>query len=363
MRKEQVSESQAYILIVTFIMGTSLALTGYSESQQNTWISMLIALIFAIPIVIIYGNILNNYPGKDIFQILEHIFGKLIGKTVGLLYTLYFFHLGAICIRNMTEFIQIASFPDTPQYVAALYIGILAIYILKYGLEVIARVNKFVFPLLIFIIGLTLILIIPMANLDNFLPLLENGWAPVIKGSFSKFSFPLGETIIFLAFLNTVNEKNKASKIYVKGILIGSTILLIIIIRNILILGFPSLTLAIFPSYNAVSIITIGKFVRGIGIIVAIVITIAGFVKVSICLLASCIGISRIFNFSDYKWVSAPLGLLMMSVSFILYDSTMHMVEWLDIYKYYAFPFQVILPIFILIFGKLKKNKKGRSLL
>lgn len=363
MRKEKISESQAYILMITFIMGTSLALVSYTESQQNTWISMLIAFILAIPMVVIYGSILNSHPGKDIFQILEHIFGKLIGKTVGLLYTLYFFHLGAICIRNMTEFIQLSSFPDTPQYVSALYIGILAIYILKSGLEVIARVNKFIFPLLIFIIGLTLILVIPRANQNNFLPILENGWSPVIKGSFSKFSFPLGETVVFLAFLNTVNEKNKASKIYVKGILIGSIILLIITIRNILILGFPSLSSVVFPSYNAVSVITIGKFVRGIGIIVAITITIAGFIKVSICLLASSIGISRIFNFSDYKWVSAPLGLLMMSVSFILYDSTMHMVEWIKIYKYYAFPFQVILPILILIFGKLKKSKKGKSLL
>lgn len=363
MRKEKISESQAYILIITFILGTSLALGSFAESQQNTWISMIIAVILAIPMVIIYGSILNDFPGKDIFQILEYTFGKLIGKIIGFLYTLYFFHLGAICIRNMTEFVQITSFPETPQYVTALFIGLLAIYILKAGLEVIARVNKFIIPLIIFIIGITLVMVVPKANVNNFLPLLEDGWSPVIKGGFSKFSFPLGETVVFLAFLNTVNEKNKANKIYVKGILIGSTILFTTIIRNILIMGFPSLTLGIFPSYDAVSLIDIGKFIRGTEIIIAIDITIAGFIKVSICLLASCIGISRVFNFQDYKWVSAPIALLMMSFSFILYDSTMHMIEWIDVYKYYALPFQVILPIIILIFGKLKKNKKSKSLL
>lgn len=363
MRKEKISESQAYILIITFIMGTSLALNSYTLSQQNTWISMLIAVIIAIPMIIIYGSILNDFPAKDIFQILEYIFGKLIGKLIGLLYSLYFFHLGAISIRNMTEFVQITSFPDTPQYVTALFIGLLAIYILKAGLEVIARVNKFIILLIIFIIGITLVMVVPKANINNFLPLLKDGWSPVLKDGFSKFSFPLGETVIFLALLNTVNEKNKANKIYVKGILIGSIILLASIIRNILVMGFPSLTLSIFPSYDAVSLINIGKFIRGVEIIIAINITIAGFIKVTICLLASSIGISRLFNFSDYKWVAAPLGLLMMSLSFILYHSTMHMIEWIDVYKYYAFPFQVILPIIILIFGKIKKGKKSKSLL
>lgn len=362
MRKEHISQSQAYILIITFIMGTTLTLISFSESQQDTWISMIIAFILAIPIVLIYANILNDYPGKDIFQILEHIFGKIIGKTMGALYTFYFLHLGAISIRNITEFIQVSYFSETPQYFTALFLGILIIYILKTGLEVIARVNKFIFPLLIFIISITIIMVAPKSDITNFLPILENGWLPVIKAGFSQFSFPLGETVIFLAFLNTVNEKNKNSQIYLKGISIGSFIFLMIIIRNILVLGFPSLSSAVFPSFDAVSLIDIGTFIRGVEIIIAIIITIAGFIKVSICLLASSIGTARLFDFPDYKWVSAPLGLLMISFSFILYDSTMHMIEWIQIYKYYAFPFQVILPILILIFGKLKKYRTDKNI-
>lgn len=357
MRKEEISQSQAYILIVTFILGTTLALVSYSESKQDTWISILIGLSFAIPMVIIYASILNSHPNKDIFQILEYLFGKVLGKIISLFYSFYFFHLGAICIRNMTEFIQVSSFPDTPQYAPALFIAILAIYILKSGMEVIARVNKFIFPVLVFMIGITLVMVIPRSDVSNFLPILENGWMTVIKGSFSKFAFPFGETVIFLTFLNNVPEKRQSHKIYLKGISLGLLILLAITIRNILVLGFPLLSSSTFPSYDAVSLIDIGSFVRGLEIIVGFVITIAGFIKVSVCLLASCIGVARLFNFPDYKLVSAPLGLLMVSLSFVLYDSTMHMIEWIRIYKYYAFPFQVIFPIIILIVTKLKKHK------
>lgn len=356
MRKEQISGSQVYILIISFMIGTTTAISAYTESRQNTWISLLIALALTTPVVIIYGSISNNHPDKDIFQILEHVFGKIIGKIIGAFYTFYFFHLGAICIRNMTEFIHIASFPESPQYFTALFIGILAIYILKAGLEVMVRVNKFVFPFLIFVIGLTVIFVVPRAHITHFLPILEDGWKPVLKNSHLISTFPFGETVVFLSFFDAINKKKKASKIYLKGIYLGALVLFSVIIRNILVLGPANLASSIFPSYEAVSLINIGNFVRGTEVIIAVVITIAGFIKVSVCLLASCIGTARLFGFADYKWVSAPLGLLMMSLSFILYDSAMRMVEWVDIYKYYVIPFQLIIPIFVLIFGGLKKR-------
>ncbi len=357
MRKEQISKSQAYILIIAFMIGTTSALSSYSESKQDTWIALLMTLVLVTPVVIIYGSILNNHPGKDLFQILEHIFGKITGKIIGALYTFYFFHLGAICIRNMTEFIQVSSFPETPQYLTALFIGSLTIYILKSGLEVMARTNRFITPFLIFILIITLLFVIPRANPTNFLPILENGWLPVIKHSFLILTFPFGETILFMSFFNTIEEKKKASKVYLKGVYLGGLTLFSVIIRNILILGFPGLSSSTFPSFDAVSLINIGDFVRGIEVIIAIVITMAGFMKVAVCSFASCIGIARLFGFDDYKWVSAPLILLMISLSFILYDSTMRMVEWVNVYQYYVIPFQLIFPVLILIFGKFKKSQ------
>lgn len=361
MRKEQISESQAYLLIIVFIIGTSLAISSYSASLQNTWISTILAIGFATPVVLIYAGILNTHPGKDLFQILDLLFGKIIGRFIGFLYTFYFIHLGALCIRNITEYIQVVSFPETPQYFTAIFLGILAIYIVKSSLEVVARVNKFLFPLLILILFVTFVLVIPNANVNNLLPILENGWLPVIKASFLPFSFPFGETVIFLTLLNTVEEKKKNTKIFLLGIYGGGFFILTTTLRNILILGFPFLSSSTFPSYQALSLINIGNFVRGIEIIVSILITIAGFIKISVCLLAACIGICRIFNFSDYKWVSAPIALLMMSLSFILFNSTMHMFEWVKIYKYYAFPFQVILPIIIFVVGIIKKNKSSST--
>ena len=79
-----------------------------------------------------------------------------------------------------------------------------------------ARTNRFITPFLIFILIITLLFVIPRANPTNFLPILENGWLPVIKHSFLILTFPFGETILFMSFFNTIEEKKKASKVYLK---------------------------------------------------------------------------------------------------------------------------------------------------
>ena len=106
MRKEKISTSQAYIMIIIYTIGYSLSLTSYTRDKQNTWISILIALAIATPLVIIYGLIIKSNPGKDIFQIIEYTFGKIVGKIIGLFYALYFFHIGSITIRSITEYIS-----------------------------------------------------------------------------------------------------------------------------------------------------------------------------------------------------------------------------------------------------------------
>ncbi|WFA08628.1 endospore germination permease [Tissierella sp. Yu-01] len=361
MRKEKISTTQAYMLIINFILGTSLALTNYSVALQDTWISVSLAIFYATIMVIIYGSIVNRFPDMDLFQIFEAVFGKVAGKIISFLYTFYFLHLGALCVRNITEYIQVVSFPETPQYFTGLFIGLLAIYILKCGLEVIARTNKFLSPILLFITILTFVMAIPKADIRNFLPILYNGWKPVLKASFSPFAFPFGETVVFMVLLNRVEGRKKPIRTYLIGIYLGGLILLNVIIRNILVLGFPNLEFSNFPSYYAVTLIDIGNFIKGIELIVSINITVAGFIKVAISLLGACIGICRILNISDYKWVSVPMGLLMLSLSFILFDNTMHMVEWIDIYKYYALPFHIIIPLLIFVVGMFKHKSQNST--
>jgi len=48
----------------------------------------------------------------------------------------------------------------------------------------------------------------------------------------------------------------------------------------------------------------------------------------------------------------------MMTLAIILFANILEMYDWLDIYKYFALPFQVILPLIILAGAEIKIRLK-----
>ena len=95
---------------------------------------------------------------------------------------------------------------------------------------------------------------------------------------------------------------------------------------------------------------------------VSVVLLFAGFVKISICLLAAGRGVDYLFKAGNYRQLVAPVGLLMMVTSCIIYQNIMEMMKFaFKVYRYYAFPFQVVLPVIIWIGAEIKARKTKKS--
>ncbi len=355
MNKEIISSKQGISLIVLFIMGSATVISPGVEAKQDVWLSDLFALLLALPVILIYARILSLYPNKDLFDILIKVFGKISGSTICLLYIWYSFHLGAIIMRNFSEFIHLVSLPRTPQLIIVLFTGLICIWFVRAGVEVIGRWAGFFLPIILFIVICTVILTFTQADLDNLRPVLYNGFKPIFKGAYLLFSFPLGETVIFMLVIWSSDIKVKTYKVFTLGLISGTAILLTLSVRNILVLGVETSSTLYFPTYSAVSMTKIGTFLERIEIVVAVVFILTGIAKIGICLYGACNGIVKVFKFTSNKEITAPIGLLMMSFSCFMYSSTMEMFEWASkVYPYYAIPFQIILPLIIWITAEIK---------
>lgn len=143
---------------------------------------------------------------------------------------------------------------------------------------------------------------------------------------------------------------------------IGGTIVAFLAARNMMVLGSETAAAVYFPSYAAISRVNIGNFLQRLEISVTIVFLLSGFIKISICLLAATKGITKLLGFKDYRFFVTPVGLLMVNLAYLVYDSIMEMFEWaFDVYPYYAIPFQVILPLIIFIAAELKARLQKKS--
>src|SRR5690242_10017867 len=106
MNKEIITSQQGISIIVLFEIGSAIVLSPGSEAKQDVWITILLASLLSFPVILMYSRLLSIFPGKDLFDILNEVLGKILGKIIALTYVWYVFHLGALIIRNFSEFIQ-----------------------------------------------------------------------------------------------------------------------------------------------------------------------------------------------------------------------------------------------------------------
>lgn len=358
MSREFISNRQGMTLMSMFIMGSTLIIGVGSDAKQDVWLAIILAALASIPLLAIYSRLLALYPEKNLYEIIGTLFGPIVGRFIALFFIWYSFHLGSLVMRNFQEFVRVVSFPETPEFVTTMLMGLLCIWVVKEGIEVLGRWSQLMFILLAVIIAIVVSLSMKDAVFDNLRPFAYNGLKPILKSSFSIVTFPLAETVVFLTAFSINKERNSSYKIYFSALVIGALIILIISVRNILVLGADLVESAYFPPYVAVSIINIGNFLQRMEVTVSVVFLFSGFIKISICLLSACKGIDSFFKLGGYRQIVAPVGLLSMVMSCFIYKNIMEMTVWaFKIYSYYALPFQVILPIFIWIAAELKLRK------
>ncbi len=352
---EKLTDKEAICITTLFIMGTTLIMGIGGEAKNDVWMAAILGILFSAPIMLVYSRIVSMFQGKDLFEILELVFGKYIGKFTILLYIWYAFMLGALVIRNFGEFVDTLGMPETPMFVINLCLGLVCTIAVRLGIETIGRTCAFFIIVVFAILLIVQILVIPQLHLNYIKPILYNGFLPVLKAGYSAFTFPFAETVILISILFTLKTEKSARKVYLWGLVLAGTTIVVLTIRNVLVLG-KSIEMYYFPSYIVASDISVGDFLQRLEITVVFVFAVAAFVKTSVCLLAVCRGFQRLFNLNDYRSITIQVGLLMVYFSYIIFYNIMDMKDWVKVYPYYAIPFQIIVPIVMWIIAELRKN-------
>jgi spore germination protein KB len=222
MIKEQITDKEAICILIVFIMGTNLILGSGGEAKNDAWISLILSLFMFIPMLLIFSRIIALYQGKDLFDILVEIFGNIVGRIISIIYVWYAFHLGALVLRNFGEFINTTAMPETPMFVPLLCLGLVSIFAVRLGIEVLGRTATYFLPVVLFILFSVLALSLTNANFNYFKPIFGNGITTVLKGGFSIFSFPFAETVLFIGVFSALKAKKSPIRVYLWGVFVSA---------------------------------------------------------------------------------------------------------------------------------------------
>lgn len=357
-KDNKISALQLMFLVIAFLFSDYSIVMPSRNVKQDMWLAFIIAAVIGTILITIYLYIYKLNPSKNLIQILKEHFGSIIGSIIGLFYVWYFLHLAALITRTSSEYMVVTNYPETPAtFISILYVLVLA-YGIRKGIEVIARAAGIFVPILISLVVLTMFLLISEYDVKNVLPFLEGGIMPVLKASFSTVTFPFGEAVVFLMIFPSINKDKEVFKATYSGIFLVSLVLLAIILRDIFALGSDILNIHVFPPHTSASLIPSVV----LDPIVSVNLLFGGGGATILCMYAAITGIAQIFNLKEYKVLVLPISLFVISLSAWLYDSYPQLVATAaKLHPYYAMPFQIIIPIILLIISMIKNKKTQKS--
>ncbi|MEH7073187.1 GerAB/ArcD/ProY family transporter [Neobacillus drentensis] len=366
MEKAKISASQLFVLIVLFEMGSAILVGIASNAKQDAWIAVLLGMVGGIGIFYIYYGLFVYYPELPLTSYLQEITGKWIGKFIGLFYVAYFIYIAARVLRDFGELLSSTIYNSTPLFVINTLMIITIIYAIHKGFEVLARVGELYFGIVYMtaILGMLLITFSGLIHLDNLKPVLENGLKPVLHTFLAQtINFPFGEMVVFTMLLPFLNDKTKAKKVYLGGMILAGINITITVVINISVLGADLFQLSTFPLLNTIGRIQIADFIERLDVLFMLYLIIGGFFKISIYYYAAVAGAADIFGVTNQRKLGFPIGIIVLFASItIATNYAEHIKEGLVVVPIYLhWPFQIIIPLMLLIIAFFRNRKKAKS--
>ena len=359
-RENEISSQNAMCLLILLITGSNFVFGLMPGHPNDQWLCILISFLFSIPFMLIYSRIVKLTGAKNIFETLETLFGKFLGKILCILVGVFSLHAAARYLAEFSETIGVSVLKNTPIMVITIMIMSVCIYLAKSSFSVIGK-----FSLVAFIIGYLINIVmflisIPLMKFDNIMPVLAKGMNDIWFNSFN-FSCLSGLEIVFsFAAIDHFAKNKNVKKIYLGSLLLAYLLIILVFLRTLFVLGPESFSIFYFPRYVALRLIKFGKFFERIENFSYYAFLVFGVVKIAIFLIVAARGLAKVFNIASYKTMITPVALFTISINSILANNIMEIFSFFPFYFFYSVPFQIIIPILMWIICEIKfKSKKN----
>jgi len=359
---ERISTHQFMTLGAAVLMGATflpVASLVTGVGGRDGWMSVLPGFAVGIPYGLMVLSLVERYPHKNLLQISETLFGKWIGKIIGVIYILITGYLGGLLLGQAGEIYQTSVMPLTP--ISVFYLGglLLVFYLVRSGIEVFARFSEVIFPLIVIALVLDVGLSIPRIEQGELMPILSEGLKPLFWGGIKVLPFPL-TYILFLAgiaaFLPTGKQELGQLKtgVWRAVFLVGILDTLVALIQ-ILVFGPTETIRLVYGLLVLGKMVEVSKTVAGVESLFLGVWLGAGVIKISAFFFTAIWGLETVFGLKGLKWdLAVGIVFLGIALQFMRGPSLIKEIGLLD--DYLVLPF---VSVWILTLWGVARWKKG----
>ncbi|MCT8138352.1 GerAB/ArcD/ProY family transporter [Anaerobacillus sp. CMMVII] len=211
--KSSITLLQMTFFIIQTQIGIGILSMPYSVfsggAAGDSWMAVLLAGVVIQMLILLFWKLSKRFPSSSFFDILPKVFGRSIGKLLIGFYMIYFLLVVSLIFILFNSIIDIWAFPQTPNWIFLVMLGILVYYLVIENLRIIARFHTLVSVFLLSIVLLTLP-VYTQVDIRYIMPVFNSGFTNFLSGGKEAIFSLLGfELVLFLFPFVKGNEKEK----------------------------------------------------------------------------------------------------------------------------------------------------------
>ena len=356
-----ISVKQLMFSVATFILGSTM-LTSFlfTYTRNETWIAIALGALVGAAVVSVYGRLVKKHAGLTLIQINDAVFGRVAGKLVSALYTFFFFTLVVLNTRDLGSFVSGFILQRTPITVTYVVFLMLCAFAARKGPVALTRYSALLFIVYIAAIGLNTGLLINRMHPENLRPMLLLPLRNYLLAAHAAVMLPFCETVAFLVFMPYLRKHDGAGKAYRRGVVIAFCVILLIVVRDIFVLGGYTLYTT-SPTYSSIRLIDIGDILTRLEIVFAVLLMTMLFFKVSVLLYSTAVSLSQLLQVKDYKILVTVLVVLCVVYADAMFASSYEHKQWMNSAAVYATFFVLFLPLVTLLVSELRGKARTKA--
>ncbi|MGD8191356.1 GerAB/ArcD/ProY family transporter [Brevibacillus ginsengisoli] len=367
MEKAKIGGAQLFSLMMLFELGSALLVGLGMKAKQDAWLAILLGWAGGLVLFFIYSSLFRLYPDLPLTAYLQKIIGKYPGWILGLIYTLYFIYLASRVMRDFGELLVTSSYDQTPLFIINMLMMLTIAYVLHKGFEVFSRTAEIYLKVLLALVafGYLAVLISGITHANNLLPILKEGWKPVLKTAFPlTLTFPFGEMISFTMLLPYLNRPKKVMKIGFLALTASAFILSCTSLLNIAVLGADIAGRSTFPLLTMIGKVNIGEFIQRLDVLAILTLIIGGFFKIGVFFYTAVIGAAQLFKIEQHGKLIFSIGMIVLLTSLqIASNMPEHLEEGLKVVPMYLhLPLQVGIPLLLIIVALIRRKREKEKM-
>ncbi|MDQ0110873.1 GerAB/ArcD/ProY family transporter [Paenibacillus harenae] len=284
--KQRITTIQGIAILVNTIAPSAvLQMPAHivSVTKQDAWLTVLLSMVVGLVYAYIVGRVCLLSNGKPLMEWLESRFGKAVALVIAVMLCGYYFMVAASVVRQFTNYVHEQLLNTTPMLAIALVIVFVSVYAVWQGIEAMGRMHFIVLLFSCLLMGLNSLLLWSYYDWANFLPIFE---MPPDR-HLSAVLIPAGwlSEISAVLFLLPYFKKNKqAARAAMWATLLSGSMILVTVVMIIAVFGVKIVNALSYPSFAALGIVEVGKFMERIDVFLLTAWMASMFAKVSIYL-------------------------------------------------------------------------------